>query len=154
MRETRSPQRTTPRVIGYLTTGIDQDISHAIWAGALDAARKHEVGLVTFIGGVLRDPVGFDAQANIAYSLGSARLDGLFTWASSIGGMVNPADMLAFHRRYDMPTVSLALPLPGTPSLMVDSYHGMREMLVHLVEVHGYRRIAFVRGPETHYYVH
>lgn len=107
---------------------------------------------MTFIGGVLRDPEGFDAQANIAYSLGAARLGGLFTWTTSIGGLVTPAEMLAFHRRYDVPTVSLALPLPGVPSLTVDSYHGMRELLVHLIEVHGYRRIAFIRGPETHYY--
>ncbi|MFN8471156.1 MAG: substrate-binding domain-containing protein [Anaerolineae bacterium] len=140
-------------MIGYLASGIDEDLSQAIWFGALDAAREQDVSLVTFVGGVLRDPVGFDAQANIAYSLASGKLDGLFAWASSIGGLVDQAEMHAFHRRYDVPTISLALPLPDVPAIMVDTYHGMRELLVHLVEVHGYRRIAFISGPETHYYV-
>jgi len=32
----------------------------------------------------------------------------------------------------------------------VDNYLGMHAAMVHLTEVHGYRRIAFIRGPEGH----
>jgi PAS domain S-box-containing protein len=34
----------------------------------------------------------------------------------------------------------------------MDSYEGMREAVTHLIEVHGYRRLAFIRGPEDHVY--
>jgi DNA-binding LacI/PurR family transcriptional regulator len=48
--------------------------------------------------------------------------------------------------------VSLALPMDGIPALSVDSYEGMRAVIVHLIMVHGLSRLAFVRGPESHYY--
>lgn len=34
----------------------------------------------------------------------------------------------------------------------MESYEGMRETVTHLIEAHGYRRLAFVRGPEGHPY--
>jgi hypothetical protein len=35
-------------------------------------------------------------------------------------------------------------------TVSVDSYQGMRDVIIHLVEEHGCRRLAFIRGPETH----
>lgn len=143
-----------PPTIGYLTSGIGDDISRAIWQGVIETTEKRGAGLFTFVGGFLRDAEGFAAQSNIAYSLATApKLEGLITWASSIGGLVSQDDINAFHRHYQpLPTVSIALPLPDIPALMLDGYQGMRELLVHLIEAHGYHRLAFIRGPETHYY--
>ena len=36
---------------------------------------------------------------------------------------------------------------PGIPYLIADNYNGMRQCIEHLVNVHGYRKIAFVAGP-------
>ncbi len=43
--------------------------------------------------------------------------------------------------------MSVGLPLPGIPSVLVGNYQGMRDAVEHLIEVHGFRRIAFIRGP-------
>jgi DNA-binding LacI/PurR family transcriptional regulator len=40
--------------------------------------------------------------------------------------------------------------LEGIPSLVLDHYQAMRAVLTHLIEAHGCRRIAFVRGPAQH----
>ena len=48
--------------------------------------------------------------------------------------------------------VSLAQFMEGMPTVSVDSYSGMRALLQHLVEEHGFRKLAFIRGPEEHYY--
>jgi signal transduction histidine kinase/AraC-like DNA-binding protein len=48
--------------------------------------------------------------------------------------------------------VSLAQFMEGMPTVSVDSYLGMRALLTHLIDVHGFRRLAFIRGPEEHYY--
>ena len=149
------PMRTrgASRTIGLLTSGIGDDISRDMWTGLVNAALQRGASVFTFVGGFLRDPTGYAAQANIIYNVASGRkLDGLITWASSVGGLLDPAEIAAFHRRYQpLPVVSMALPVPGIPSAMLDSYQGMRELLVHLIEGHGYRRLAFIRGPETHY---
>jgi DNA-binding LacI/PurR family transcriptional regulator len=48
--------------------------------------------------------------------------------------------------------VSLAQFMEGMPTVSVDSYLGMRALLAHLIEGHGFHRLAFIRGPEEHYY--
>ena len=84
---------------------------------------------------------------------GEGCLDGLVTWASSLGGVVGPAEINSFHSRYrSLPMVSLAQFMEGTPTVSVDSYHGMRVLLEHLIKDHDYQRLAFIRGPEEHYY--
>ncbi|HLO16844.1 MAG TPA: substrate-binding domain-containing protein, partial [Anaerolineales bacterium] len=50
------------------------------------------------------------------------------------------------------PMVSLAQFMEGMPTVSVDSYLGMRSLLAHLIEGHEFRRLAFIRGPEEHYY--
>ena len=41
--------------------------------------------------------------------------------------------------------------LDGFSSLVMENYDGMRETIVHLIKVHGCRRLAFVRGPEDNF---
>jgi signal transduction histidine kinase/AraC-like DNA-binding protein len=90
----------------------------------------------------------------VIYDLaGEGCLDGIITWASSLGGVIGPAEINSFHSRYQsLPIVSLAQFMEGTPTVSVDSYHGMRALLEHLIKDHGYQHLAFIRGPEGHYY--
>ena len=47
----------------------------------VDAARNHDVNLLTFIGKVIHWPKNFDEQANVLYDLAKGeRLDGLIIW--------------------------------------------------------------------------
>jgi signal transduction histidine kinase/DNA-binding LacI/PurR family transcriptional regulator len=144
----------TRTTIGYLAHGIDNDVSEAIWAGMADAARRRDVNLVCFVGHELRNPNGFLAQANVLYDLIDRDLvDGLVIYASAIATSVDQKECAAFIRRYHpLPTISLGTALPGIPCVRVESYQGMREVLIHLIEVHGHHRVAFIRGPENHPY--
>ena len=57
--------------------------------------------------------------------------------------------MEAFCRRFtQIPVVSVGHAFDSIPSILVDNYQGMREAISHLIAHHGYRRIAFLRGPE------
>jgi len=96
--------------------------------------------------------MGFQSQANVLYDLvAQGSVDGIVIWASSIGNYVTVDEMRAFHERYHpLPVVTIGMTLEGIPSLLMESYEGMCEALVHLIEVHGYRRLAFIRGPEGH----
>jgi DNA-binding LacI/PurR family transcriptional regulator/anti-anti-sigma regulatory factor len=102
----------------------------------------------------LCDVNGLPSPANVAYDLVDPGIvDGLVSWASSVGRAMEHDQIVDFHRRYHpLPVVSIALPMERIPAVSVDSYRGMRDVITHLVEVHGYRRLAFIRGPETHYY--
>ena len=141
-------------VFGFLLASLHTGASRALWPGVIDAAERHDVNLICFPGGRLRTQVAYEAQRNAVYDLaGEECLDGLVTWASSLGGVISPAEINAFHQRYAaLPIVSLAQFMEGTPTVSVDSYHGMRALLEHLIKDHGYTRLAFIRGPEGHYY--
>lgn len=154
----RTPKKPASRkerpVFGFLLASLHTGASRALWPGVIDAAEKHDVNLICFPGGRLRTQVAYEAQRNAVYDLaGEECLDGLVTWASALGGVISPAEINAFHQRYAaLPIVSLAQFMEGTPTVSVDSYHGMRALLEHLIETHGYTRLAFIRGPEEHYY--
>jgi len=143
--------RTT---VGFLTANIHIGAARALWHGVVDAAQQRDVNLICFLGGGLRIREGFEAQRNVIYDLVDARrLDGLVSWSSAIGGSLASDEVIDFHQRFEhLPVVSLALPMGDIPTVLVDSYRGMRAVIVHLIEAHGYRRLAFIRGPESHYY--
>ncbi|MBN2393469.1 MAG: substrate-binding domain-containing protein [Anaerolineae bacterium] len=149
------PQRNGARdrrlTIGYLAPAIHEE-SQPQWLGAVDAARERDVNLICFPGATLRLAPDSPEQANILYALvGANSVDGLVSWASSIGNLVAPDEIKAFHERYHpLPVVTIGRVWEGIPGLSMESYHGMYETVAHLIEVHRCRHLAFIRGPENH----
>src|SRR5262249_32028945 len=47
-----------------------------------------------------------------------------------------------------LPRVSVSVELPHCPSVLVDIETGLREVIAHLVESHGHRRIGFICGAD------
>jgi len=47
-----------------------------------------------------------------------------------------------------LPAVSLEYQLPGIDSWCSDNYSGMRELMLHLVEEHGVKKVVYVSGPK------
>jgi signal transduction histidine kinase/DNA-binding LacI/PurR family transcriptional regulator/AraC-like DNA-binding protein len=143
--------RTT---LGFLLASLHTGASLVIWPSLLEAAKRHDVNLICFPGGRLQAADSFEIQRNAIFDLASNQcLDGLITWSSSLGGVLGPTEIKAFHQRYHpLPMVSLAQFMEGMPTVSVDSYLGMRALLAHLIEEHGFKRLAFIRGPEEHYY--
>jgi signal transduction histidine kinase/DNA-binding LacI/PurR family transcriptional regulator/ActR/RegA family two-component response regulator len=149
----RSAQRreASRPTIGMLTTSLVA-LYQVQWLGAVDGARAHQANLVTFVGRELESPLGFDAQANAVYDLVSReQLDGLILWTTALQLFVGLDRLEELSRRLGpLPIVSVEQVLLGHTSLLMDNQRGMYEAVSHLIEAHGHRRIAFVRGPEHH----
>ena len=137
--------------IGHLVAGIDNAYATAILAGLVDGAREREANLISFVGGHLRhSPYDqFLHQRNAAYGLATAgSVDGLII-NSTLGNFVTTEELGDFLTHYrPLPTISIGETIPDAVSVLVDNDKGMRQMIVHLIEKHGYRRIAFIRGPQ------
>jgi signal transduction histidine kinase/DNA-binding LacI/PurR family transcriptional regulator/AraC-like DNA-binding protein len=148
---TSSSRRVT---VGYLTANIHIGSGRSLWSEVVRAAEACGANLICFPGGGLRAASHFEAQRNVIYDLvDPRRLDGLISWSSTVGGSLPSEEVQAFHRRYQpLPLVSLAQLMDDATTVLLDSYEGMRAAIIHLIEVHGYRRLAFIRGPESHYY--
>jgi DNA-binding LacI/PurR family transcriptional regulator/GAF domain-containing protein len=119
--------------------------------GVADAARELDVNLIQFSAGLLRGSYWYESEAYVPYELVSADLlDGLVIWGAQLGQHVGAEGIQALCTRYSpLSIVNLGMALDGIPSLLVDNYQGMHDLVTHLIEAHGYRRIAFLSGPEA-----
>jgi signal transduction histidine kinase/AraC-like DNA-binding protein len=138
--------------VGLLLADLHTGASRGLWPGVADEAAARGINLVCFPGGRLGASDGFEASRNAIYDLaGPECLDGLLSWASTLGGVIGQAELEGFHARYrGLPLVCLAAPAADAPVVRVDAYHGMQAVVSHLIEVHGLKRIAFIRGPTNH----
>ncbi len=137
--------------LGLFVDWLEDDYQTAVLCGVSDAARQQEASVLCFAGGVLGSPDRAGLRRNCAFDLAtSENIDALIVVAGSLGNHVGPEGVSEFLRRFGgLPTVSIALPLGGMPGVLVDNDRGMRDAIEHLIVQHGYRRIAFVRGPEA-----
>jgi PAS domain S-box-containing protein len=148
----RKPREQAParQTIGLLLDETIEPVSWAVWLGVDDVARERGANVICFVGRALHAP-GL-SQASALYDLVSPEnLDGLVIWGGGLAQYTDPEEIRILCEQYrPLPMVNAALPLEGIPSVTVDNFQGMRDVIVHLIEVHGYRRIAFIRGPEGH----
>jgi len=82
---------------------------------------------------------------NLRQRIAELNSDGMLVFAHSL----DRADLEHLHRLH-MPMVLLLQPPPdgiAIPCVNLRNRRGARSVMEHLIEVHGYRRIAFLRGP-------
>ena len=135
--------------IGLLIPGISSIYHTTIWSGIADTAFGQGANLVTFVGSAPRHPIGFRVQETIIYDLvAPENVDGLIILAGPMGGYLSEAELAAFCHRFDpLPVVTIARQVADFSAVMADNEQGMRHLMAHLIEEHGYRRFAFLSGP-------
>jgi diguanylate cyclase (GGDEF)-like protein len=146
----RTNQQKRP-TIGMLITQIDGRGIVPIWNGAADAAREKDVNLLLFAGKSLQSPFEDEVEHNIVYDLiDKSNVDGLILVSGYLASYITPKDLAKFYERFgDIPKVSVSMEIKGIPSVLVDNMTGMKEAVDHLIDFHGHRRIAFVKGPSN-----
>jgi DNA-binding LacI/PurR family transcriptional regulator/GAF domain-containing protein len=134
--------------IGFLlvhTLGIGK-YYFDLWTGVVDALEAQGTDVLCFVGGTL----GIAPLQNAVFGLAGAEdLDGAII-DNTIGNRIPHEEFDEFLGRFGpLPMVSLGFVREDIPSVQIDNKKGLRDVLVHLIEAHTYRRIAFVRGPES-----
>ena len=118
-------------------------------AGINDAAEEHGVNLVHFIGGKLT-PIPTPDQSKPSYGLYDLvkpdQFDGLLLTADVAYG-TSSEELKTFSNFYKgIPIVTQSVKMDGASIFIPDNTEGMRAVVRHLIEEHGYKRIAFIRG--------
>ncbi len=141
------PRNSRP-TIGLLSGIGRSPYYNDLWAGFVGAASELDVNLICYVSGFINAPNRFDVRDDILYDLVTdERVDGLII-SGTLGNLLTGDEFKDFINRYrPLPMVGVAQP-PGIPGVVVDNEKGMRDIVTHFIEVHGYRRIAFIRGPE------
>jgi diguanylate cyclase (GGDEF)-like protein len=137
--------------IGVLLDRLEDYYQNTILWAVEDAGRKRGANVICFAGGILGSRDRFAPQRNVVFDLaGGGNIDGLVVASGTLGNHIGTEDLARFCEKYrPAPMCSVAVNLPGIPSVLVDNTTGMREAVTHLIDTHGARRIAFIRGPEA-----
>jgi len=137
--------------IGLLIDWLGGRYQSHVWPGIVDAAEERDANLVIFSGRVLNTPQGYLRQSNAIFDLISKQnLDGLVILSGNLCQYVTLQELKAFCDHFlSLPAISTSIEIQNLPSVIVDNQSGMRAVMSHLIEEHGYRRIAFIAGPEV-----
>ena len=138
--------------VGFILASIHTGSSIEMWTRLAENALQENGAFFIFPGGRLHTMPTPDTPRNAIYSLANKEnIDGLISWASSIGGAVSLDDLTSFHDAFSfLPTVTIGQKIKDLPLVAFNAYDGMKELVEHFINVHGARRIAFLRGPANH----
>lgn len=139
--------------IGVLISSLEENCQQKLWKGIEERARELDIDIIAYLStfqqkdGMVAEhySVVFDAM------LQNSSLDGIILFSGFIAediGSVGVASLI--QRCSSVPLVSIAMSFPGVTSLMTDNRAGIYQTVSHLLSVHNYKRIAFVKGPEDH----
>jgi diguanylate cyclase (GGDEF)-like protein len=148
MVEKRAGTRCRGPRLGLLADGYDYEFQERLLAAAERAARGNGLDFVAVSGCLLgvdaRDPKRF------VYELvGPDSVDALLICTHVIGHHSTMDELSSFVARFgDVPCVSIGVALAGVATMLMDNETGMHAVVRHLVEDHGFRKIAFIAGPE------
>jgi signal transduction histidine kinase/DNA-binding LacI/PurR family transcriptional regulator len=148
---TEPNKKTSERkTIAVLGAQLSRAWGAEFMSGVLEAAEQYDMNIVYFIGG---KPVALAAPERDGHSYGlydlikPGKFDGILLAADLAHGS-SPHDIKNFCRVFaPTPIVSFAIRAEGVSSFTADNEGGMRAIIHHLIKIHGYKQIAFIRGP-------
>ena len=140
-------KRTTP-TIGLFIGSINYVFHYRLVSGVNSAVQAQGANVICFLGGAVNSPYQFQKNANLVYQYAVPEvLDGLII-SGSIDIFNNDP---SFYEQYSaLPMVAINFELDGVPNIRVDNESGFRDLLIHLIRDHGYRRLAYIGGPEQY----
>jgi DNA-binding LacI/PurR family transcriptional regulator len=143
-------QSAPVKTIGFLVDWIDGAYQNHVLDGARDAARDRRVQLLCFAGGMLNSELRGGTLRNATFDLvNPENVDGVILMSGTLGNQIGASELLAYSERFgNLPRVSVAAPLEGVASIVVDNRTGIESAITHLIRAHSCHEIAFVRGPE------
>ena len=143
--------------IGLLVSHLEDEFDSAVCEGAMMAAQQADVNLVIipgrYIDGVYADKIRteYEYQYNTLFDLPVYnKFDVLLVLIGTIGSHLNKDQKKQFLSRFgDTPIITITSKIDGYPCISVDNTTGRVEVIEHLIDKHGCRKLGFVSGPET-----
>ncbi|MBN2738864.1 MAG: substrate-binding domain-containing protein [Spirochaetales bacterium] len=139
--------------IAMLGTNLYFEIPISIFRSTRKLVHQRGSRLLYFSGEAYRSNISYIKQSNILYDLITPRIaDGLII-------VTNLLDTLDYTEEFQkrcleylpqLPTVCVGTAIPGIPSVVLDNHAGMFEAVRHLIEEHGLKKIAFLKGMPRH----
>lgn len=142
--------------IGFFTTGVELEYSYILFKAVAKVAQEYQVNLVNFLGGSLNPDFSFQQykyqyQCNVAFNYAHKDvLDGIILASGVLSSFLSDKEYNRFYSEYaPIPMVSLGTAVENMPSVYTDNKAVLKELVSHLITLHGKQNIAFLSGPTS-----
>ncbi|MBN1411595.1 MAG: substrate-binding domain-containing protein, partial [Spirochaetales bacterium] len=137
--------------IAVLINHTESDFHINLLSGVTDYAQENNINLLLYVGGLLESPYTYEQNRNLIYSYINPRdIDGIVFFSYLVAGSIDRDAALEFCKSFDpIPVISIGRDFRPTPSIVIDNSYGIKALMAHFIEDHGFKRIAFIRGPLT-----
>jgi len=139
---------------GFIFSNLDNTCQYEIWNGVVEFAKSNDINLTAYIGTYHAADFEFTAHYDSCFEIikDNDSLDGVIMYSGLIAGAIGNEEFEALAARIPkhIPQVSVSYALPDIPSIFIDNEAGMYSAVEHLIQVHGKKNIAFIKGPEGH----
>jgi len=144
-RETGTPSGR-PR-IAFLAAYMNNAYEWDIWRGVRAAVEERGGTVLSFAGAGLEDAnLERRARSEIFELIDPTNVDAILCLTSVVGQYAGVSAMESWLAARHLPVAAIG-PAERFPSVVVDDGSGITQLMRHLIEQHGHRRIAFIAGP-------
>lgn len=135
--------------VGVLLSILDSFYQAELWKGLREEADREDNNLLFFSGMPLLSPMRHEDQENMIYSLvNPGKLDGIVVESGTISNYISKEQFSGYVDGLgDIPLVTISVELENRRSVILNNKESMEMLINHLIEHHGYSKIAFVTGP-------
>lgn len=139
-----------PPTIAFLTAAMEDHFGLAMWTAIVEAAHEQNANVVTIANDLLEDSFSDTKSIDSIFRAANEDvIDAIIIYGARLGTSIPQKTFHEFcHQFTSKPVVIIGQQVDGIPSVLSDNYDGMHDLVRHLTLDHGYRRIAFIRGPE------
>ncbi len=141
-----SPGRRTR--IGVILDDMDGEYHEPLLDGVCRAAERLDVDLIFLPGRSPGTTQLFEQQFGMVFQMAHEHApDGLLIFGTLMQAYVDEGGLREFIASFSLPAVVIGVHGTGHPTVLLDNRSGFKELVLHLIDVHGHRDIAMVEGP-------
>ncbi|MCX7821658.1 MAG: GGDEF domain-containing protein [Brevinematales bacterium] len=138
--------------IGVLINQLEGMYQSPIWKSIAFKAREYNMDALFFVGKSPASPINFESNENIIYEMINPEdLNGLIFVSGALVNDIGYEEFVKFFNSYgNIPKVSISVKIKGSPAIIIDNLIAMKNLVLHLIEKHNVKKIAFISGLKTH----
>ncbi|HTQ06526.1 MAG TPA: substrate-binding domain-containing protein [Polyangiaceae bacterium] len=134
--------------IAFLAAYMNNAYEWDIWRGVRAAVEERGGSVVCFAGSGLGDPdPEHRARATLFDLVHPSNADAILCLTSVVSPFAGVSGTEDWALARGLPVCSIG-PAERVPSVSIDDAAGITQLMVHLIDHHGHRRIAFIKGAE------
>ena len=127
---------------------MDGEYHDPLLDGVCRMAERLGIDLIFAPGRSPGTPLQFEQQFGMVFQMVREHApDGLLIFGTLMQAHLDEDGLRRFIATFPLPAVVVGVRHTGHPTVLLDNRSGFKELVLHLINVHGHRRIAMVEGP-------